>query len=342
MLTLKRSWGSTIKGEPMKVLVTGASGFTGSVLTQKLVQQGHEVRVFVRNKAKMQFPEVSQVEVVESDITDIEAMKRAVEGVERVYHIAGLFRQAGVPDQAYKDVNVTATENLLELSRLAGVKRLVHCSTVGVHGHIEHPPADEEYRFSPGDIYQTTKLEGEKKALEYHKATGFPVSVVRPGPIYGIGDMRLLKLFKLAVKNITPILGDGKVFFNMVYVEDLADIFILANEKEEAIGEVFLGAGPENMQLNDIVDMIARILGKPTKKFHMPAAPFQLAGTICEKICIPFGIEPPIYRRRVDFFTKSRSFSIDKGRRLLGYDPKFNYEKGLKVTADWYVEQNLL
>ncbi len=326
----------------MKVLVTGASGFTGSVLAEKLIEQGNEVRAFVRNKSKMQSPNAHRMEVIESDITDTEAMKRAVEGVEKVYHIAALFRQAGVPDQVYWDVNVTATENLLKLSHEAGVKRFVHCSTVGVHGHIENPPADEEYRFSPGDIYQITKLAGEQKALEYYKETGFPVSVVRPGPIYGVGDMRLLKLFKLASKSITPILGDGNIFFNMVYVEDLADIFILASQKEEAIGQVFLGAGPENMRLNDIVDTIAGILNKPKRKIHLPAAPFQLAGGICEKVCIPLGIEPPIYRRRVDFFTKSRSFTIDKSRRLLGYDPKFNYERGLTVTAEWYQNQHLL
>ncbi len=326
----------------MKVLVTGASGFTGSVLAEKLLAQGHEVRAFVRNKAKMQSPNADKMEIIESDITDIEGMRRAVDGVEKVYHIAALFRQAGIPDQTYRDVNITATENLLKLSHEAGAQRFVHCSTVGVHGHIENPPADENYRFSPGDIYQHTKLSGEKKALEYHKKTGFPVSVVRPGPIYGIGDMRLLKLFKLASKKVTPILGDGTVFFNMVYVDDLVDMFILAAEKEAAIGEVFLGAGPENMQLNDIIDLISKILGKPSKKLHLPASPFQLAGTICEKICIPLGIEPPIYRRRVDFFVKSRSFSIEKGRRLLGYEPQFNYERGLAVTADWYQQNNLL
>jgi nucleoside-diphosphate-sugar epimerase len=312
------------------------------VLAEKLLAQGKEVRAFVRNKAKLLSPNAHRMEVIESDITDTEAMKRAVDGVEKVYHIAALFRQAGIPDKVYWDVNVTATENLLRLAREAGVKRFVHCSTVGVHGHIEHPPANENYRFSPGDIYQVTKLAGEQKALAYHKETGFPVSVVRPGPIYGVGDMRLLKLFKLAAKNITPILGDGNIFFNMVYVEDLADIFILASEKEEAIGEVFLGAGPENMRLNDIVDMIADILDKPRRKIHLPAGPFQIAGSLCEKVCIPLGIEPPIYRRRVDFFTKSRSFTIDKARRLLGYNPKFNYARGLAVTAQWYRQQHLL
>ncbi len=326
----------------MKVLVTGATGFTGSVLTEKLVRSGHQVKAFIRNRSKMTMPHASEIEIIESDITNKDKIKEAVAGVERVYHIAGLFRQAGVADQVYRDVNIQATLDLLQASVDAGVKRFVHCSTVGVHGHIEDPPADEEYRFSPGDIYQRTKLEGEQKALQFCKDTGFPVSVIRPGPIYGAGDLRLLKLFKLAEKSITPILGDGNIFFNMVYVEDLADLFILAGEKEAAIGEVFLGAGPENKRLNEIVDMIANILGRPTRKIHLPALPFQLAGTLCEKICIPLNIEPPIYRRRVDFFTKSRSFTIDKARNLLGWDPKFNYQKGLSATIDWYKQEKLI
>ncbi len=326
----------------MKVLVTGATGFTGSVLAGKLVKGGHQVKVFIRNKSKMTMPHASEMEVIEGDITDKDKIKEAVAGVERVFHIAGLFRQAGIPDQTYRDVNIQATLDLLAAARETGVKRFVHCSTVGVHGHIENPPADEEYRFSPGDIYQRTKLEGEQKAMQFFRDTGFPVSVVRPGPIYGPGDLRLLKLFKLAAKSITPILGDGNIFFNMVYVDDLADIFILAGEKEAAIGEVFLGAGPENIRLNEIIDIIAQLLDRPTRKVHLPAAPFQLAGTLCEKICIPFGIEPPIYRRRVDFFTKSRSFTIDKARKLLGWNPQFAYQKGLAATVEWYKKENLL
>lgn len=326
----------------MNVLVTGATGFTGNVLAGKLAASGHRVKVFVRNKSKLTSGHAAEMEVIEGDITDRDKIRGAVEGVDRVFHIAALFRQAGVPDQVYRDVNIGATRDLLTASREAGVSRFVHCSTVGVHGHIEEPPADEEYRLSPSDIYQRTKLEGEQQALKFHRDTGFPVSVIRPGPIYGPGDMRLLKLFKLAARSVTPILGDGNIFFNMVYVKDLADLFILAGEKDEAVGQVFLGAGPENIRLNEIVDIIARLLGRPTRKIHLPAAPFQLAGTVCEKICIPLGIEPPIYRRRVDFFTKSRAFTIDKARNLLGWDPQYNYEKGLAATVDWYQKQNLL
>lgn len=326
----------------MRVLVTGATGFTGGVLAEKLFQQGHQVRVLVRDRSRISSPSRDHFDVIESDITQLDGLKQAVRDIDLVFHIAAIYRQAGVPDQRYWQVNVEASENLLQLAHLAGAKRFVHCSTVGVHGNIEEPPADETYRFSPGDIYQITKLAAEKKVLNYHLKTGFPISVIRPGAIYGAGDMRLLKLFKLAAKNITPVLGDGNIYYNMVYVNDLADIFILAGERDEAIGEVFLGAGPENLQLNDILDKISAILSKPSRKIHLPVKPFQLAGTLCEKVCIPLGIEPPIYRRRIDFFTKSRSFSIDKSRRLLGYNPQFDYTRGLALAAEWYREHNLL
>ena len=164
----------------MKVLITGATGFTGGILAQKLYKHGEDVRVIVRNKSKLRLTNVPYKEVIEADITDAKAVERAVKGVEEVFHIAALFRQAGIPDQAYWDVHVQGTQNLLDSSLKFGVKRFVHCSTVGVHGHIDDPPADENYRFSPGDIYQVTKLEGEKKAIQFHRETGLPVTVIRP------------------------------------------------------------------------------------------------------------------------------------------------------------------
>jgi nucleoside-diphosphate-sugar epimerase len=326
----------------MKVLITGATGFTGGILAQKLYKHGEDVRVVVRNKSKLRLTNVPYKEVIEADITDAKAVERAVKGVEEVFHIAALFRQAGIPDQAYWDVHVQGTQNLLDSSLKFGVKRFVHCSTVGVHGHIDDPPADENYRFSPGDIYQVTKLEGEKKAIQFHRETGLPVTVIRPCPIYGPGDLRLLKLFKLASLKITPILGRGDVFFHMVYVDDLVDALILASKKEAAIGEIFIAGGPEYLTLNEIVDLIAEITGRPNTKVHLPAKPFQILGFVCEKICIPLGIEPPIYRRRVDFFTKSRAFDISKARNLLNYQPKISLRDGLTNTVAWYKKNGLL
>lgn len=326
----------------MKILVTGGTGFTGHNLSKRLLEDGHHVRLLVRSKKRVALDPHPNLEVEEGDIRDKEAVNRAVAGVEKVFNIAAMFRSAASVDQDYRDIHVEGVRHLLEAAVRHNVGRFVHCSTVGVHGDVKAPPATEESPFAPADIYQRTKLEGELLAREFAAKNGLALSVVRPTAIYGPGDMRLLKLFKLAVKSITPVIGTGKIYYHMVYIDDLVQGFILASEREEAVGQVFIVGGEENMILDDLLTTIAGITGSRDVKIHIPALPFQLAGTLCEKICIPLGIEPPIYRRRVDFFTKSRSFDIGKAKKLLGYSPKYGLEEGLRRTAKWYTEQRLL
>ena len=326
----------------MKILVTGGTGFTGHNLSKRLLKDGHQVRLLVRNRTRVGIDPQPGLEIHEGDIRDRAAVDRAVEGVSKVFNIAAMFRTAGSVDKDYHDIHVVGTRHLLEAAVKNRVERFVHCSTVGVHGDIKVPPANEESPYAPADIYQRTKLEGELMAREFAAKNGLALSVVRPTAIYGPGDLRLLKLFKLAVKKITPVIGTGKIFYHMVYIDDLVQGFILASERQEAIGEAFIIGGEENMILDDLLSTIARITGSPDFKVHIPALPFQLIGSLCEKICIPLGINPPIYRRRVDFFTKSRSFDISKAKRLLGYTPKYGLQEGLRRTALWYQEQGVL
>lgn len=326
----------------MKVLVTGATGFTGHNLSKKLLEDGHEVRILVRSNKRVALTPDVRLEVQEGDIRDKAAVEKAVEGVTKVFNIAAMFRSAASVDQDYHDIHVKGTQHLLNAALQNGVTRFVHCSTVGVHGDVKTPPATEESPYAPADIYQRTKLEGELWAREFADKNDIELSVIRPTAIYGPGDMRLLKLFKLAVKNITPVIGTGKIYYHMVYIDDLVQGFIRASEKKEAVGEVFIVGGEENMMLDDLLTTISRITNRPEKLVHIPALPFQLAGSLCEKICIPFGIEPPIYRRRVDFFTKSRSFDISKAKDLLGYTPQYGLHDGLSRTAEWYKDEGLL
>jgi nucleoside-diphosphate-sugar epimerase len=243
---------------------------------------------------------------------------------------------AGVPDRAYWDVHVSGTANLLEAARAAGVGRFVHCSTVGVHGHVDEPPADETYRVAPADEYQRSKLEGERLALRCHGETGLPVVVIRPTAIYGPGDARLLKLFRLAAMRPKIILGSGRIYYHMVHVDDLVDGLLRAAEVDAAVGDVFIVGGEEVLTLNQLLERIAAILGSSGLTLHLPAGPVQLLGSMCEALCRPFGLSPPLYRRRVDFFTKSRAFCIDKAKRVLGYRPKVALQEGLTGTANSY------
>lgn len=324
------------------VLVTGGTGFAGSHLVRALVADGIRVRVLTRSQDRALAILPSQTEIFEGDVTDRAAVRRALEGTRLVFHLATSFQEPGIPDSRYHEVHVEGTRHLLESVAETGIERFVHCSTVGVHGHIPDPPADEEYRFAPGDIYQVTKLKGEQEALEFCRREGVPVAVARPAPIYGPGDLRLLKLFSLIARGRFLTLGDGKIFYHMVYVEDLIRGFRLLAEHPNAVGEIFILGGPDYCTLNDLTLMIAGTLGVPPPRFHFPAWPVQLLGSACEAICKPMGATPPIYRRRVDFFTKSRAFSIEKARRELGYDPEVSTSEGVDRTATWYRENGYL
>ena len=320
----------------MKVLVTGATGFSGSHLTRFLREKGDDVRVLVRPESRAAAAGLSGVEVVEGDVRDADAVDAAVRGVHRVYHLAALFRQAGFPDDVYRDVNVGGTRNVLEAAARHGVSRVVHCSTVGVLGHIANPPADETAPYNPGDVYQRTKLEGEQLALDFHRRHGLPVTVVRPAMIWGEGDRRMLKLFRGIARRRFVIVGDGKTVFHFVHIEDLCRGFVLAGDKDVAIGQVYIFAGAEPVRLDDLSQRIARCNGVPPPRLRVPAWPVQALGTIVESICVPLGIEPPIYRRRVDFFTKHRWFSIEKAREHLGYRPGRTLDEEIARISDWY------
>jgi nucleoside-diphosphate-sugar epimerase len=213
---------------------------------------------------------------------------------------------------------------------------------VGVHGHVEHPPADETAPFAPGDIYQATKAEAEALALDFHRRRGVPVAVVRPGAIYGPGETRFVKLFRAIARGRYAIVGSGRTFYHPVYIDDLVSGFLLALDRPEAVGEAFLICGPSYVSQLELAALVATHTGGRVLPFRIPARPIQWAGDLVEALCVPLGLEPPLHRRRVDFWTKSRAFTIDKARRLLGYEPKVDLDEGIARTAASYREAGWL
>jgi dihydroflavonol-4-reductase len=316
-------------------LVTGATGFTGRHLVRALVADGQRVRALVRSSRRAREFLPPEVEVVEGDLVDPELVPRAMPDVQTVYHLAAVYREAKHSDLHYREVNVAASRRLLDGAVASGVRRYVHCSTVGVHGHIASPPADEQSAYDPGDAYQGTKCEAEQLALSYRDRLS--LTVARPTAIYGPGDTRLLKLFRMVARRRFALVGGGENYYHMVYIDDLVRGLRLLATHPRAVGEVFILGGERYEKLRELAAMIAAAAGVPAPWVRLPARPFQIAGTVCEKHCVPFGIEPPIHRRRVDFYTKSRAFSIEKAKRLLGYLPEVSLEDGIRRTLDWYV-----
>jgi dihydroflavonol-4-reductase len=323
-----------------RVLITGATGFTGAVLARKLCERGALVRAVARATSDTAPLAGLPIEWVRGDVFDPAVVTPAVTGVEYVFHVAAAYRQSGLSDDVYRQVHVDSTRLLAEAALLSPVfKRFVHVSTVGVHGHIEQPPADETYRFAPGDIYQRTKAEAELWLREFAVRQRLPYTVIRPAAIYGPGDRRLLKIFTMAAKPVFPMIGRSRGLYHLIHVDDLTEILLLAAAHPAAAGEVFIAGDPQALALADIVRVIGAEYGRQPRLLRLPAWPFFLAADCCEAVCRPLGIAPPLYRRRVAFFTKDRSFNTAKVHDRLAYAGRRTTEQGLRETARWYVEQ---
>ena len=325
-------------------LVTGATGFIGSNLARRLAAEGQRVRVLVRNPDKLAEIGVTADEVVTGDITDPDAVRRAVQGVDRVYAIAGTFREPNLSDADYRRVNVDAVRLMMEAADEAGVKRVVHCSTCGVHGNVPRGDSvDEDQPFRGVGIYEETKAAGDQLARELGQQLSVEAVVVRPTQVYGPGDTRLLKLFKMTDKDRPLMIGSGQGGYHLVYIDDLVQGLILAAGQPDAAGQAFLIGGGQVPTVRELFLELGKVHGRDNQRLrHVPAAPVMAAGVVCETLCRPLNISPPIYRRRVEFFTNHRSFSIEKARRVLGYEPRVDMADGLRRTAAWYRQQGML
>lgn len=326
----------------MRVLVTGATGFTGGHLARALAAGGDAVRAMVRDPRRAPELAAAGVEVVTGDLRDRAAVERAAHAMDAVYHIAAIYRQAGLGDEEYRATNADAVRTVVEAAATGRVRRVIHCSTVGVHGDVEHPPASEDAPLKPGDIYQQTKLEGERAARDAATETGVELVIARPSGIYGPGDRRLLKLFRGVARRRFVILGDGRIYYHLTYIDDLIEGFRLCATVPGAAGRTYILAGGEVTTLNELTTLIAEEARVSPPRLHLPVWPFRTAGAICEALCAPLGIEPPIYRRRVDFFTKSRAFDISRARAELGYSPRVGLREGIRRTLDGYAQAGWL
>ena len=329
----------------MKVLITGGTGFIGSRLALALLESGDAVRVLgqanneaeAANKEELEF---RGAEVVLASVTDRDRLFAVLDGVDLVYHFAAAQHEANVPDQLFYDVNVTGTQNLLDASVQAGVKRFVHGSTIGVYGSAISGTIDEQSPLAPDNIYGITKLEGEQLVLSYQDK--LPAVVIRISETYGPGDRRLLKLFKGVQKGVFFVIGNGRNLHHLVYIDDLIAGLRLAATEEKAVGQTFILAGEKPITTNEMVMAVAAALDTNPPRLRAPLAPFLMLAVVMEGALRPFGIQPPLHRRRMDFFKKSFALSSNMAAGVLGYAPQVDFWQGAKETAHWYNENNHL
>ncbi len=317
----------------MRVLITGAGGFIGSHLVDSQLEQGHEVRAIDLHLDLLGHHSAHpHLEAIRGDIKDDEHLDEILAGVEVVYHLASAHLDVSLSDEHYRRVNVGGTLALLQAAQQAGVKRFVHCSSVGVIGDVENPPADETTECHPTNIYEKTKLEGESAALEFSQRTGFPVVVARPAWVYGPRCPRTSKLMRTISKGRFPIFGQGQNMRHPVYISDAVKGLELCASADGVNGEVFIIAGENAVPVSELVKVISAELGVNPSKLHLPIALGLLGGYSLEMAFKLIGKAPPFSRRSVDFFLKHNAYDISKAKRMLGYKPQIDLRTGIQKT----------
>jgi dihydroflavonol-4-reductase len=333
----------------MKVAVTGASGFLGSHLVRRLQADGHRVRAHVRDATRARLVPGSVEAIVEGDIASRPMLDQLVAGCDAVINTVSNFRSVRGSDASFRRINIEGAVEALAASRAAGVRRFVHCSTIGVHGDVRDTPATEDAPYAPGDLYQETKMHAEMRlraamaeVVEPGGSAGTEIVIVRPCSLYGPGDLRMLKMFRMLRRGRFVMIGPCRENFHAGYIDDVVDGFVRAMTVPGIHGEIFFIGGARYLPLADYLATAARAVDASPPRVRLPYAPVNALAALCEWACRPFGIEPPLHRRRVRFFRNNRAFSIDKARRLLGYAPQVDLEEGMARTVAWYRDQGLL
>jgi len=324
------------------VLVTGATGFLGGALVRRLLNTGTAVRVLVRSPAKGAILADQGAEVVLGSITDIAAVRAALQDVAVVYHLAGRLLVPGVPATVYRTTHVDGTKLLLaccgEVSRLG---RFVHCSTTGVLGVTGDRRADEEAPIRPTNVYEETKAEAEL-AVRGRWRDGLPAVIARPGLVYGPGDLHLLPFFKAVLRRRFRPIGRETVWLHPIYIDDLTEGLIRCGMRDSAIGECFHLAGREPAPLTRLAEAIALAGGTRVPLGHIPLPAAQAVAALGDRLPPTLRQSAPLTRSRLEFLTHSRMYDVTKAERLLEFAARTDLWSGIANSMGWYRAEGYL
>lgn len=327
------------------VLITGGTGFIGSRLALACLESGETVRVLGQRRTPAEnenarLLQAAGIDVIEGSITDPSATARACRDVDIIHHLAAAQHEANVPDRHFHDVNVGGTRTLLEAAVGAGVPRFVHGSTIGVFASSRSGPVTEAAPLEPENIYGATKLEAESVVWGYRSRLS--VTVARISETYGPGDRRLLKLFRALEKGRFVRIGPGLNLHHPIYIDDLVLGLRRAAVVDPPPHDPFVLAGPEAITSDEMISAVADAVGSPPPRLRVPLWPLLTVADMMEATLGRMGIQPPLHRRRMNFFVKSFRFDMGPAHQALGFLPSVSFTEGAMRTAEWYRSQGLL
>ena len=311
----------------MRLGITGATGFVGSQCVKRFAHKGYSIKALVRRTSDVSALTYPGVELVYGNVTESGSLEQAFQGVEAMIHLASKVGEKGSREE-FHAVNVIGTQNLLEVARTLALKRFIHVSSLSViTGYQDHDGTAEDAPYQPtGEPYADSKIETEKLVLDAHHRYGLPVTVLRPGFIYGPGDKVFLPTVIQNLKAGKVILIDGgKKLLNLTYMGNLIEAMELALDKKESVGEVFNITDGEKISKQKFFFTVADLmrLARPSRSI-----PFSMA-----RLLSRVGI---LSRLKLRFAGQNQLFSIAKAERLLGYRHPIHFEEAMKEAVAWY------
>jgi 2-alkyl-3-oxoalkanoate reductase len=325
----------------MKVLVTGATGLLGSHVVDLLLERGERPRILVHPNARANGVAHSGLDVMWGKIEDRASLGAAMIGVDTVLHCAARTGPWG-RGADYEAVNVRGLETLVEIALAAGVRRIVHVSSITVHGNDVHGVANEDAPFrAEHNPYSRSKVAGERVLEALIRDRAAPVTIVRPGWIYGPRDVASFGRFAaLILERRMIVVGSGENRVPLIYVRDAAKGLLLAADARQAVGRTYLLVNDEPVTQRDYLNAIADELGAPQPNRHIPYRLGVLLGAVAETGARLTLREkpPPFMRYGIQLLGGENAFDVGRARRELGFSPEVGYVEGVRRTAGWYRE----
>ncbi len=328
----------------MKIAITGSTGFIGSTLVDALLQRGDSIRCLVRTTSNLRWLEGKNVELVYGSLSDEKSLHELIDGVDAVYHIAGVVKSK--TKEGYYRGNVYSTENLLNacIEVNPGLSRFVHISSLTAVGPSPSPdkPVNEKTPPRPITTYGKSKLEAEKRVLA--AIDKLPVTIVRPPAVYGPRDTEILIFFKAVQTGLQTMIGFNRKLVSLIHVDDLVRGIILAGESPTAIGETYFISSESFYNWKDVGDITARALGKRRLvRIPVPHAVVYSIAAIAQTLSY-FRKQPATLNleKARDLVQPYWTCDTAKATRELGYRQSVSIEDGIQKTVRWYRDQEWL
>lgn len=313
----------------MRCFVTGATGFIGASLVKRLIKEGYEVRGLIHKKKPIKFDE--RVEYVYGDIRDVSTIRSYLRDIDFVLHCAAYVKDFG-PRNVFYETNIEGTKNLVSICKDFAIKRFIFL------GHINYE-TDKAVGY-----YRESKTKAEDILKVEHRKNGFPIVIIRPGNVFGPGATTwVLRPLQSIKKNRIALIEYGRGIFLHTYIDNLLDAIIVSMLKKEAVGEDFnITDGDYSVTWDKYFNDLARIAGENQIKRNLSRKKALMIGNIMVILHKIFGVYPWITPYAVQIFTNKNIISIDKAKSILGYNPKVDYEEGMRNIEKWLKVENYI